>query len=168
MGSIQFLQRKIICTAALLHNFSLHCFHQKLLVSLTRNGICNLFSHIYFISFYFKQHNKIISISKYVCSCVCISICTSVFAFSWKSFHPLSYSNKMFLQPSNTNDQWYSRWFILKVTRIKAVAKTQGIEIGAANVYGIFIYFILALHICQYYILDCMLFEEHLVLKVEH
>ena len=73
MGSIQFLQRKIICTAALLHNFSLHCFHQILLVSLTRNGICNLFSHIYFISFYFKQHNKIISISKcmsvraYVC-----------------------------------------------------------------------------------------------------
>ena len=48
------------------------------------------------------------------------------------------------------------------------MAKTQGIEIGAANVYGIFIYFILALHICQYYILDCVLFEEHLVLKVEH
>ena len=48
------------------------------------------------------------------------------------------------------------------------MAKTQGIEIGAANVYGIFIYFILALHIWQYFILDCVLFEEHLVLKVEH
>lgn len=98
--------------SALLHfcnNFSLHCLSPKLLKSLTRIGICNPFSHIYFILFHFKQHDKIISISKCVSIRVCMSICMSVFAFSWKSFHQLNNSNKMFLQPSNTNDQRYSR-----------------------------------------------------------
>ena len=65
--------------SALLHfcnNFSLHCLSPKLLKSLTRIEICNPFSHIYFILFHFKQHDKIF-LSRNVCLfvCVCLYVC---------------------------------------------------------------------------------------------